>query len=247
MRSGVRILAVCTGVAAAVAPLVLAGCAPQADWDGAKKLASQECVLAAQLFSAPGPSAPGPSAPGPSATASTAELAEDGGDAPEPPPTRAELADSLRQYVPEDLHEVLDIYALLEPVMIGDESDERQAQIAEVLSARSLAEDALRGWAQIACGPEVGQLAGAAEGESSEWPTLSQLHALEGELDGVRIVSVAGAVEPDHAVALCEEVRRSDAEAQIEVTDSDGFPLALALPDAACGYDPILFEGLEPE
>ena len=233
MSIGSRIAAACANVIAA--SLALSGCAPQADWDGAKKLASEECVLAAQLFSAH------------DAPADAVHPVEAGEDAPEQPPTRTELADSLRPYVPEDLHGVLDVYALPEPIVLGDESEARQAEIAEVLSARSSAEDALRGWAQLDCGPEVGQQAAAADGDGAEWPALSQLQALEGEVDGVRTLAIAGAVEPDHAVALCEEARLHDAEARIEVTDLDGFPLALSLPGAACGYDPILLEGVDLE
>jgi hypothetical protein len=225
-------------------PLALSGCSLQADWDGSKKLAGDECVLAAQLSSA-APTASAGSAVlgegvGDGEASSRAEPADSGRDSL----TRAELAEALRAHVPEDIYEVLDLYALPEPVVLGDESEERRAQILEVMRARSLAEDVLRGWAQIACGPEVGLPTGT-EGESPEWPALSQLQALEGELNGVRTIGVAGATEPDHAVALCEEVRLHDTDARIEVTDLDGFPLALAEPGSACGYHPVLLEGLD--
>lgn len=193
-----------------VASLALAGCALQADWDGSKRLASDECVLAAQLFGSP---------------------------------DRTALAEALRPHVPEDMHVVLDIYALPALTATGDESEQRQAEIIEVLGARSLAEDALRGWAQLSCGAGVGQQAG----EGGQWPMLSQMQAFESEHDGVRIISVAGALEPDHAVALCAEVRMHESEAQIEVSDFDGFPLAFASPGAECYYDPILLQGLDLE
>lgn len=228
MRADLRIAAVCTALV--VAPLVLSGCSLQADWDGSKKLASDECVLAAQLFSA----LPDTSSVIDSAAAGSEE------EAPEPSLTRTELAEALRQYVPEDLHEVLDIYTLPEPAALGDESEERKAQIVEVLNARSLAEDALRGWAQLSCGPDI-------VGGAAEPPMLEHMQSFETELGGVRAIAVLGATEPDHAVALCEEARAHDAEARIEVIDLDGFPLALAEPGSACGYHPILFEGLELE
>lgn len=187
-------------------PVALSGCSLQADWDGTKLLASEQCVLAGRLFT---------------------------------DSDRAELAEALRPYVPEDLHEVLDIYTLPEPAAMGDESEERRAQIVEVLSARSSAEDALRGWAQLSCGP------GVVVGEAGEPPLLQHMQSFETELDGVRVITVMGATEPDHAVSLCEQVRLHDTEAQIEVTDLDGFPLALAAADAACGFHPILYEGLD--
>lgn len=201
-----RIIGGCTS--ALVASLALSGCTLQADWDGSAQRASEECVLAAQLFGSP---------------------------------DRAELADALRAHVPADLHEVLDIYAL--PALKGqsEDSEQRQSEIIQVLTARSLAEDALRGWAQLRCGAEIGQQ----PGEDASWPTLSQMQAFESESGGVRIVSLGGALEPDHAVALCAEIRQHEPEAQIEVSDFDGFPLAFAGAGEECFYDPILLTGLE--
>lgn len=233
-----RIAVACAALIAA--PLALSGCSLQADWDGSKKRASEECVLAAQLFTATSDT-----------SSSLPELVEGlEEEASEPPLTRIDLAVALRAYVPEELHEMLLIYALPEPVARGDESEERQAEIIEVLSARSSSENALRGWAQLACGPEIALPASAVVGDEdprSAWSTLSQLQAFESEFDGVRTITVAGATEPDHAVALCEQVRVNDAEARIQVSDLDGFPLALAEAGAACDYHPILFEELEVE
>ena len=54
------------------------------------------------------------------------------------------------------------------------------------------------------------------------------------------LMSVSGAQEPVHAVALCEEARASDPHARIEVKDADGFPLAFAEATAGCAVDPLL-------
>lgn len=229
MQPSVRIAAAVAAVCAV--PLLLVGCALQADWDGSKKLESEECRLAAQLFT---------STSVPSELVALGEKnGEHAGDVSSPL-TRTELAAALIAYVPEDMHDALHLYALPQLDVSGDESEEQLAEAMDLLNARSSAEAALRGWAQLACGVEVA-------GEPEEQPTLAQLQTFETELDGVRTVSIAGAVDPDHAVALCEELRLNDAEAQVQVTDGEGFPLARALPGAACGYDPILLEGLEPE
>lgn len=222
MRPGIRARIAAAVVAACVVPLALASCATQADWDGSKRLASEECRLAAQLFAG---------------AADPLDEVSDGAGGSSPL-TRTELASKLSAHVPEDLREALFLYALPRPEPTGGESEAQQLEALEVLHAQSAAEDALRGWAQLSCGVEVADGAG-------ELPPLDQTQSFESEVDGVRVVTIAGATEPDHAVQLCEEARSQEPEAQIEVTDLEGFPLALAEAGASCGYHPVLLEGLD--
>ena len=72
------------------------------------------------------------------------------------------------------------------------------------------------------------------------WPGMG---AVERSLHQFRLPAGASTVDLRHPVEAVYYV----VEGEVEVTDLDGFPLALALPSAACGYDPILLEGLEPE
>lgn len=80
--------------------------------------------------------------------------------------------------------------------------------------------------------------------EPSDWATLAEVQVTHAESDGITLVGISGALEPDHALALCEEALALDPGARISVTDADGFPLAVAEPAGACEYDPILLEGL---
>ncbi len=186
----------------ALAAVALSGCALQADWDGSKKLASEECRLAAELFG----------------------LAED--------EARAELAQALRPHLPDELRTLLDYYAY--PLPPQGLSDELDVAFVRVQTVRSWADRRLHEWAQLTCGIEVA-------GKPERQPDLSQMLAFESEAEGEKLIGVAGALDPDHAVSLCEEVRTHEPHAQIEVTDIDSFPLAFATSSGSCAYHPILF------
>ncbi len=80
--------------------------------------------------------------------------------------------------------------------------------------------------------------------EPSSWATLDGVQVTRAESDGVALLGISGALEPDHAIALCEEAQAVNPGARISVTDAEGFPLALAEPAGKCEYDPILLEGL---
>lgn len=225
-----RIPAVCLTVI--VAPLALSGCS--ADWEGEQRTAEERCELAAQLFL-------------PVIESSDAELAEafdaEAGQGAERL-SRTELAEALRAHTPEDMHEVLELYAQPGPsadsAAPAAEPDEQEA-IARLLEERTWAEEAMRGWAQIACEEEIAA-ASMEQTVAAELPGLDMMQLIESELDGVALFRVAGALEPGHAVALCEEAREREPDARIEVTDSDGFPLALAPEGEACAVNPILLD-----
>ncbi len=237
---------------ALLAALALTGCA--ADWGGERRLASEECSVAAQLFAAsPNPEPVEGVAPG---SAGPAEPTTEG----PAPLDREALAGALRPYVLDELQPVLDDYAAGPGPDAGaaaagsgsasgaaPASAAEQQRIAEQTERFLWAQDALRQWAVLVCGEGVSPAAAAADVAPEALPSLGEVQVTRATVDGAPFVGVAGALEPDHAVALCEEARAGDPGARVEVTDVDGFPLALAEPGGECGYDPILLTGLDEE
>lgn len=216
-----------------VLPLGLAGCAPQADWDGSARLASSECLLAAQLFL---------DTEAVAAQTAASQAVDPLVTAVDP----AALAEALRPYVLEELHPALDVFA--QPRETTDAAApprDAAANIAEV-ERWGEARDLLHEWAVIVCGPEVSGAAlppaAGAEGISRDvqLPTLEHMQVMYSGEGAAALMSVSGAQEPVHAVALCEEARASDPHARIEVKDADGFPLAFAEATAGCAVDPLL-------
>lgn len=180
--------------AALLGAIALSGCAQQADWEGSRRLESERCQVAAQLF-----------------------VTQEGG-------SDAELAEQLRPYVVADLSDALDQFAA------GPEQ----------LEQYQWGQGVLREWATLACGAGIAGGGQGADVGQTALPTLSEVQLAESTVDGLRELSIVGAIDPQHALALCEEARGADAEARITVKDADAFPLALAEAHEACELDPIL-------
>lgn len=151
------------------------------------------------------------------------ELADDGSTPPgHEGPGAAELATALDPHVPAELDEVL---AVLRDAP-GDDAPR---------AARALV--ALKTWAVATCGAALAGPASAAE-----LPTLADLPVIASEADGRARVSVSGALDPDHALLLCAHAQRADPEADVFVSDADGFLLAYAERGGECAYNPLLLE-----
>ncbi len=202
--------------AALIALGTLSGCS--ADWSGATRLSSPECQVAAQLF--------------PQADAAASPL------------SATELAEDLRPHVPIELDGILDAFAQstsmaetasAAEVATGSQQRDRQQR------ARAVLEE----WAVLACGSAITGDAVTTGDASESLPPLAEMPVLRSEIDGTAQIAITGALDPLHAVVLCEAARTQEGlEARVSVADADGFPLALAEPAAACDYDPALLTAI---
>lgn len=132
------------------------------------------------------------------------------------------LADALAEHTPEQLLLAL---ALLRDAPGPD--PRRTAQAVVVLKT----------WAVATCGAAIADPASAPEP-----PSLADLPVIASEVDGRARVSVSGALDPDHALLLCAHAQRERPEADVFVSDADGFLLAYAERGGECSYNPLLLE-----
>lgn len=158
----------------------------------------------------------------------------------------AALADALRAHAPAELTEILSVFAQ-RPRIDETASAQEVAAGSEERARHERAHEVLQEWAVLACGAEIAREPEIA-GEDEELPGLGTMQIQRSDLNGTPQIAVSGALEPVHAVVLCEAARTQAGNlAAISVVDADGLRLALAEPGADCTYDPLLLEALEQE
>ncbi len=186
-----------------------------ADWSGAARLAADECQTAARLF------------------VPTTD-----------PRADAALSESLRAHVPVELTEILTAFA--EPPAVADTASADEVAAGTVQRERhSQARALLQEWAVLACGPDVAGGDSSTAAPEDRLPSLESMQLHRSDLDGTTQLAVAGALDPVHALALCEEARTdAGAVAIISVRDADGLLLVSADAGGECHLDPLLMEAI---